>query len=164
MTIETDRIEKRVLLRAEHGRVWRALTDYQEFGSWFGMKLDTPFTPGADVRGTTVPTTVDAAVAARQKEFEGVAVAFAIERIDPERFFSFRWHPYAIEPGVDYSKEPTTLVAFELEDVPGGVSLTVTESGFDRIPLARRAKAFSANEQGWSLVVTLVEKYIVRSS
>jgi uncharacterized protein YndB with AHSA1/START domain len=80
--------------------------------------------------------------------------------LEPERLFSFQWHPYAIERGVDYSAEPTTLIVFQLEDVPDGVMLTVTESGFDRIPLARRAKAFQANEQGWGMVVKLIEDYL----
>ena len=164
MSIDTDRIEKRILLRAPRSRVWRALTDAREFGSWFGMKLDGPFAPGVATRGTMVPTTVDAEVASKQKEFEGFPFEITIEEMDAERLFSFRWHPYAVERGVDYSVEPTTLVVFELEEATGGIRLTVCESGFDRIPIARRAKAFSANEQGWGMVVKLLEKYLAQAA
>jgi uncharacterized protein YndB with AHSA1/START domain len=160
--VMTDRIEKKLLLRAPRARVWRALTDAAEFGKWFGVKLDGPFAPGALVRGVIVPTTVDADVAKAQKEYEGLPFEITIDRIEPEHLFSFRWHPFAVEPGVDYSREPMTLIVFALEDVTNGVMLTVTESGFDQIPLARRAKAFTANEQGWTMVVTLIEKYLPR--
>jgi uncharacterized protein YndB with AHSA1/START domain len=158
-----DRIEKHIVLRAPRDRVWRALTDSSEFGSWFGMRLDGPFLPGAHVRGTIVPTTVDAGVAAAQKEYEGFPFEIIIEKIEPSRLFSFRWHPFATERDVDYSNEPTTLVEFVLEDASGGVMLTVAESGFERIPLARRAKAFTANEQGWTMVITLIEKYLAHA-
>lgn len=158
-----DRIEKRIVLRSPRDRVWRALTDSSEFGRWFGMKLDGPFAAGAPVRGVIVPTTVDESVAAAQKEYEGFPVEIIVEKIEPKRLFSFRWHPYAVERDVDYTAEPTTLVEFVLEDAPGGVMLTVTESGFERIPLARRAKAFTANEQGWTMVITLIKKYVAHA-
>ncbi len=158
--MSTDRIEKKVLLRAPRQRVWRALADSAEFGSWFGMKFDGPFAPGACMRGVIVPTAVNAEVAKAQKEYEGTPFELTIEQMEPERLFSFRWHPFAVDRGVDYSAEPTTLVAFELEEVTNGVMLTVTESGFDRIPLARRAKAFAANEGGWSMVVKLIEQHV----
>ena len=158
--MNTDRIEKKVLLRASRERVWRALADSTEFGTWFGMKFDGPFAPGACMRGVISPTTVDAEVANAQKEYEGMPFEITIERMELERLFSFRWHPFAVERGVDYSAEPTTLVAFELEEATGGIMLTVTESGFDRIPLARRAKAFAANEGGWGMVVKLIEQYV----
>jgi uncharacterized protein YndB with AHSA1/START domain len=158
--MSTDRIEKKVLLRAPRQRVWRALADSAEFGSWFGMKFDGPFAPGACMRGVIVPTAVDAEVAKAQKEYEGMPFELTIEQMEPERLFSFRWHPFAVDRGVDYSAEPTTLVAFELEEVTNGIMLTVTESGFDRIPLARRAKAFAANEGGWSIVVKLIEQHV----
>jgi uncharacterized protein YndB with AHSA1/START domain len=161
--MNTNRIEKKVLLRAPRDRVWRALADSTEFGSWFGMKFDGPFTPGGRVRGVIVPTTVDPVVANAQTAYEGLPVEIAIEQMEPERLFSFRWHPFAVERGVDYSVEPTTLVVFELEEAAGGVMLTVTESGFDEIPLARRAKAFTANEQGWGMVVKLIEEYVVHA-
>jgi uncharacterized protein YndB with AHSA1/START domain len=157
----TDRIEKKILLHAPRARVWRALTDPQEFGSWFGMKFEGPFKPGARVRATIVGTAMDGDIAAAQKKWEGVTFEIVIDRIEPERLFSFRWHPG--EPGVDYSKEPATLVAFTLEETRDGVLLTVTESGFDQIPLERRAKAFSQNEQGWAVVLTLIEKHLAKA-
>ena len=162
--MNTDRIEKKILLHAPRKRVWRALADSKEFGHWFGMKFDGPFTPGAGIRGVIAPTGVNAEVAKAQKEHEGLPFDITIEQMEPERLFSFRWHPFAIERGVDYSAEPTTLVVFALEEVPEGVMLTVTESGFDRIPLARRAQAFTANEQGWTMVVTLIEKHLAHAA
>jgi uncharacterized protein YndB with AHSA1/START domain len=163
-SVDTDRIEKKVLLRAPRARVWRALTDAGEFGQWFGVKFDGPFTPGALQRGVIVPTTVDAAVARAQQPYEGKPFELTVERIEPERLFAFRWHPFAVEAGVDYSREPTTLVVFTLEDAADGVMLTVTESGFDQIPLARRAMAFAANEGGWAMVVTLIEKHLAQAA
>jgi len=163
-TVTTDRIEKRVLLRAPRARVWRALTDAREFGAWFGMKFDASFTQGARVSGVIVPTTVDAEVASAQQPFEGTPFEITIDRIEPERLFAFRWHPFAVETGVDYSREPTTLIEFLLEDVPDGVMLTVRESGFDRIPLERRAKAFAANEAGWAIQMRLIEKYLAEAA
>ena len=161
--METDRIEKTILLRAPRKRVWQALSDSTEFGTWFCVKFEGPFTPGASMRGVIVPTQVNAEVANAQKPYEGLPFEITIEKMEPERIFSFRWHPFAIERGVDYSAEPTTLVMFALEEMAGGVMLTVTESGFDKIPLARRAKAFTANEQGWGMVVKLVEEFLVRT-
>ena len=161
--MSTDRIEKTIVLRAPRKRVWRALSDSKEFGTWFGVKFDGPFAPGASMRGVIVPTTVNAEVANAQKEYEGMPFEITIEQVEPERLFSFRWHPFAVERGVDYSAEPTTLVVFALEEVASGVMLTVTESGFDRIPLARRAKAFSANEGGWAIMVKVIEKYVVHA-
>ena len=158
--MSTDRIEKEILLRAPRKRVWRALADSKEFGHWFGMKFNGPFTPGAVMRGVISPSKVNAEVARVQKAHEGVAFDITIEKIEPERLFSFRWHPGAVEPGMDYSAEPTTLVEFVLEESAEGVLLTVRESGFDRIPLARRAKAFTANEGGWSIMVKVIEEYL----
>lgn len=162
--MSTDRIVKSILLRAPLKRIWSALSDATEFGTWFGMKFDSPFTPGARVRGTIVGTKVDAEVAKAQKEYEGIQFEITIDRMEPERLFSFRWHPSAVERGVDYSHEPTTLIVFTLEPVENGVMLTVTESGFDQIPLERRAKAFTANEQGWGMVVKLIEKYLAKAA
>jgi uncharacterized protein YndB with AHSA1/START domain len=158
--MNTDRIEKKVLLRAPRKRVWRALSDSKEFGSWFGMKMEGPFVPGERALGVIVPTRADSEVAKMQEKYTGVPVEMAIEQMEPERLFSFRWHPGAVEPGFDYSAEPTTLVVFELEEVADGILLTVTETGFDRIPLARRAKVFAANEQGWSLQVKMIGQYL----
>ncbi len=161
--MSTDRIEKQILLKAPLERVWRAISDSKEFGTWFGMKVDGPFTPGAVMRGVIVPTQVNAEVAAAQKQYEGKPIEITIERMEPERLISFRWHPHAVEPGIDYSSEPTTLIVFALEQTPDGVLLTVTESGFDQIPLARRAQAFQANDRGWGLVVKLVGDYLVQA-
>jgi uncharacterized protein YndB with AHSA1/START domain len=158
--MSTDRIDKKILLRAPRKRVWRALSDSTEFGQWFGMRLDGPFKPGAIIHGVIAPTTVDAAVADAQKAYEGTPVEITIDRVEPERLFSFRWHPFAIERDVDYTAEPTTFVTFALEDAAKGVLLTITESGFDRIPLERRAKAFTANEQGWEMILKLIDKYV----
>lgn len=162
--LTTDRIEKHVLLRAPRARVWRALTDAQEFGTWFGVKFDGPFTPGSLMRGVIVPTRVDAQVARAQQPYEGMPFEITVDRIEPETRFAFRWHPFAVERGVDYSHEPTTLVVFALEEVANGVMLTVTESGFDRVPLVRRAEAFTANEGGWTMVMTLVEKHLAQGT
>lgn len=160
----TDRIEKRILLRATRDRVWRALTDSREFGVWFGMRFTEPFAPGKRMTGRIAPTEVDAEVAAAQKEFEGLVFEIVVERIEPKRLFSYWWHPGAVDPKVDYSKEPMTLVEFVLDDAEGGILLTVTESGFDKIPLARRASAFSGNDAGWTQVATLIETYLDREA
>jgi uncharacterized protein YndB with AHSA1/START domain len=147
--MRTDRIEKSVVLRAPRSRVWRAITNAGEFGSWFGARLEGDFAPGARVKGRiTIPG------------YEHVVMDVTVERVEPERLFSYRWHPYAIEPGVDYSGEPTTLVEFRLEEVTGGTRLTVTESGFDRIPAARRAEAFRMNDQGWAGQLKNIERHV----
>jgi len=158
--MNTDHIEKKILLHAPQERVRRALADSTEFGTWFGMKVDGLFTAGASLRGVIAPTTVDPEVGKAQKAHEGMAFDITVEQMEPQRLFSFRWHPFAIDRNVDYSAEPTTLVVFQLEKVPDGIMLTVTESGFDKIPLDRRAKAFAANEGGWSVMVTVIEKYV----
>jgi uncharacterized protein YndB with AHSA1/START domain len=132
--MSTDRIEKRVVLRAPRSRVWRAISDAKEFGTWFRLTLDGPFVAGNTVRG-------------RHDNFK---VEMRIERIEPERYFSYRWHPYPKDPAKDYAEESMTLVEFTLEDAEGGgTALTIVESGFDRIPLARRAEAFRMNTKGW---------------
>jgi uncharacterized protein YndB with AHSA1/START domain len=166
MTVATgsDRIEKKIFLRASRGRVWRALTNAQEFGDWFGVTLDGSFTPGLLVRGVIAPTKVDPEVAAAQQPYAGMPFEITIDRMEPERLFSFRWHPFAVDQAVDYSAEPTTLIVFTLDEVDDGIMLTVTESGFDHIPLARRAQAFTANEQGWAMVVKLIEKYLAQAA
>jgi uncharacterized protein YndB with AHSA1/START domain len=134
----SDRIEKTVELKAPVSRVWRALTDHEEFGSWFGVRLERPFVPGEVSRGQmTYPG------------YEHVRWEAVVQTIEPERLFSFSWHPYAIEPGVDYSGEPPTLVEFTLTPVPGGTLLRVVESGFDKIPAKRRPDALRMNERGW---------------
>ena len=160
----TDRIEKQVLLRAPRERVWNALTDVREFEKWFGVRFDHPFAPGARMRGVLVGTTVDADVARAQRQHAAVPFEITVDRIEAERLFSFRWHPFAVDQTVDYSKEPTTLVEFVLEDAPDGVLLIVSESGFDRIPLERRSQAFTSNDEGWSIIVKLVETYLAQAA
>lgn len=156
----TDRIEKKVMLKAPRDRVWRAISDSKQFGTWFGVEFDGPFVAGQAMKGRMAPTQVDREVARMQEPYAGMAFNCTIDRIEPMRLFSFRWHPFAIDPKVDYSKEPTTLVVFELEEVAGGTQLTITESGFDNVPLARRAAAFSANEGGWAKQAELIAKYV----
>jgi uncharacterized protein YndB with AHSA1/START domain len=156
----TDKIEKKVVLRAPHERVWKAISDSKQFGTWFGVDFDGPFVAGQRITGRMTPTKVDAEVAKMQASYAGMKFDYTVDRIEPMRLFSFRWHPFAIDPKVDYSHEPTTLVVFELEEVPGGTQLTITETGFDRIPLERRAKAFAANEGGWAKQVELIGKYV----
>jgi uncharacterized protein YndB with AHSA1/START domain len=145
----TDRIEKQVILDAPPSRVWRALTEVKQFNTWFGVTLETPFAPGAEVSGQI-----------NIRGFENVTMTIWIEAMEPEHFFSFRWHPYAIEPGVDYSAEPTTLVTFTLEEAGAGTQLTIVESGFDAIPESRRAKAFSMNSGGWNGQAENIRKYL----
>jgi len=148
-TTTTDRIEKEVLLSAPRARIWRALTDSKEFGAWFRAEFTEPFRPGATIRGRTL-----------YPGYEHLTFGIVIQAIEPERLFSLRWHPYAIDPNVDYSNEPTTLVEFTLEDVDGGTLLRVTESGFDQIPLARRAEALRMNDGGWAAQMKNIEAYL----
>lgn len=145
----TDRIEKQILLRATQARVWRALTDPVEFGSWFRVKVDGEFLPGQLATGRiTYPG------------FEHLTMEMWIERMEPESLFSYRWHPAAVDASVDYSHEPTTLVEFHLEAAPGGTLLTVVESGFDRIPAARRGEALRMNTGGWAEQMVNIERHV----
>lgn len=145
----TDRIEKKVFLRARRSRVWSAITDAEEFSAWFRVKLEGAFREGATARGKIT-----------HPGYEHVTMEMQIERIEPEEYFAYRWHPYAIDPKVDYAGEPTTLVEFRLEEADGGTQLTIVESGFDRIPLARRAEAFRMNEQGWGGQARNIEQHV----
>jgi len=163
MPSEAHRIEKSILLSAPRSRVWRAIANSHEFGTWFGVALDGELAPGLELRGKIVPTKVDATVAASQKPYEGMPFHFVVDRLEPERVFSFRWHPYGVDPEADFSTENTTLVLFELTDAPTGTRLTLTESGFDALPPERRAKAFAMNDQGWTAQMTLIEKYLRES-
>jgi uncharacterized protein YndB with AHSA1/START domain len=148
-TESTDRIEKTVVLRAPRSRVWRALTSSEEFGTWFGVKLAGPFAPGARIRGTiTTPG------------YDHLTMEMQVERLDPETLFSYRWHPYAIDPQVDYSSEPTTLVEFRLQESPEGTRLTIVESGFDRLPASRRSEAFRMNDGGWTAQIGNLERHV----
>ena len=148
-TKSTDRIEKRVVFRAPRTRVWRALTDAKEFGTWFRVILEGAFTAGTPIRGRlTIPG------------YEHVMLEMVVERIDPERYFSYRWHPYAVDPAKDYSPEPMTLVEFNLEETDGGTAVTIVESGFDRIPVARQAEAFRMNDAGWDGQIKHLARYV----
>jgi uncharacterized protein YndB with AHSA1/START domain len=149
MTTATDRIEKVLILDAPRSRVWQAIADVRQFNEWFGVSLSGPFTAGAPAVGKM-----------RSPKYAHLTVTIWIESIEPERFFSFRWHPYAIQEGVDYEAEPTTLVTFTLEDAGAGTRLTIVESGFDAIPESRRAKAFSANSGGWDAQAKNIQKYL----
>lgn len=146
----TDRIEKKIVLRAPRAKVWKALADAPRFGSWFGVDLKgASFAPGVRVRGkVTYPG------------YEHLTWDVVIERMEPERLLSWRWHPAAVDPNADYSKEPTTLVVFELKDVPEGTLLTVVESGFDQIPPARRAEAWRMNDEGWTAQMKNIERHV----
>ncbi|HTT62248.1 MAG TPA: SRPBCC family protein [Bryobacteraceae bacterium] len=144
-----DRIEKRIELKAPVSRVWRALTDYREFGEWFRVKLDGPFVPGQVSRGhITYPG------------YEHLQWEAVVQAMEPERLFSFTWHPYAVDPHVDYSNEPPTLVEFRLEPIAGGTRLFLTESGFDKIPGGRRLEAFRMNDGGWTEQMKNIEKHV----
>jgi uncharacterized protein YndB with AHSA1/START domain len=146
---QTVRIEKQVVLRAPRARVWRAISDARQFGAWFGVTLDGEFAEGATIRGRiTIPG------------YQHVTMEMQIERIEPERYFAYRWHPYAVDPNVDYAPEPTTLVEFRLDESDAGTLLRIVESGFDRIPLARRAEAFRMNEGGWAGQAKNLERYV----
>lgn len=145
----TDRIEKKVLLKAPRSRVWRALTDAAEFGAWFRVKLETGFAVGERTRGRIL-----------YPGYEHLTMDVMVERMDDQRHFSFRWHPGAVDPKVDYSLEPSTLVEFLLEEQSGGTLLTVIESGFDRLPAARRDEAFRMNSEGWTEQLKNIQKHV----
>jgi len=145
----TDRIEKQILLRAPKSRVWRALTDAEEFGSWFRVKLEGRFVPGERTTGRiTYPG------------YEHVTLEVRVERMEAETLFSFRWHPSAVDPKLNYASEPTTLVEFRLEAVVGGTRLTVLESGFDQLPAGRRDEAFRMNSGGWEEQLGNIERHV----
>ncbi len=145
-----DRIEKRIELTAPPSRVWRALTDHREFGEWFRVRLDGPFVPGEVSRGhITYPG------------YEHLKWEAVVREMEPGRLFSFTWHPYAIDPNMDHSKETPTHVEFRLEKTKSGTLLSVTESGFDKIPSARRTEAFRMNDGGWTEQMRNIEHYIV---
>jgi uncharacterized protein YndB with AHSA1/START domain len=148
-----DRIEKRVTLRAPRSKVWRALTQIDEFCRWFGLeKADGEFAPGARVR--MIPADKSC----------GDEFHVFVEQMDPERLFSWRWHPGAPDPNADYYAEPTTLVVFELKEVAGGTLLTIVESGFNRISLTRRAKVLGENDGGWDEQLVSLERYVGQAS
>ncbi|OBH48445.1 SRPBCC family protein [Mycobacterium mantenii] len=154
------KIEKHVVLHAPLDRVWRAISDADEFGRWFGVRFDGPFVAGTSVTAAISPTVVDSEVAKRQETHAGVQSTWQIVAIEPQRRFAYRWHPFAVDPDVDYDREPTTLVEFTLSEQPDGVLLTITESGFEAIPEARRGPSFEANGEGWAIQTTLVRRYV----
>jgi uncharacterized protein YndB with AHSA1/START domain len=154
------KIEKQVVLHAPLERVWRAISEAEEFGRWFGVRFDGPFVAGTSVTAAIAPTAVDSEVAQRQEAHAGVQSTWQIVAVEPQRRFAYRWHPFAVDPDVDYDREPTTLVEFILAEHPDGVLLTITESGFEAIPDVRRGPAFEANGEGWAIQTTLVRKYI----
>lgn len=145
----TDRIDKSIELKAPVSRVWRALTDYKEFGTWFRVRLNAPFEPGKVAVGQiTYPG------------FEHIKFEAVVQKMEPERYFSFTWHPYAVDPEQDYSNEPPTLVEFTLEPTGTGTLLRVVESGFDKIPAKRRNEAFRMNEGGWSAQIENIARHV----
>ena len=149
LQMSTDRIEKQIDLKAPVSRVWRALTDYREFGEWFLVKLEGQFVAGQVSRGQlTFPG------------YEHLQMEVAVQKVEPERYFSYTWHPYAIDPKVDYSQETPTLVEFRLEKSAKGTLLMVTESGFDKIPSDRRLEAFRMNDNGWGQQLKNIESYV----
>ncbi len=145
----TDRIEKSIDLHAPIGRVWRALTDHREFGTWFRVRLDGPFVEGRVTQGNvTYPG------------YEHLHIWAKVEKLEPERYFAYRWHPYPIDPEKDYSEEPPTLVEFTLEPIETGTRLRVVESGFDKLPPERRLEAFRMNEEGWEGQLGNISEYL----
>jgi uncharacterized protein YndB with AHSA1/START domain len=149
MATSTDRIEKRVFLRASRARVWRALSDAGEFGNWFGLKLEGAFAPGARITGKIL-----------HPDYAHLPFVILIERMEPERLLSWRAPPHPAEPGKASATEATTEVVFTLEDAPGGTLLTVVESGFDGIPLPRRAEVYRGNEEGWTVQMENIARYV----
>ncbi len=144
----TDRIEKEIIVHAPRAKVWREITDFREFGKWFQAEMKDPFVPGALSKGRIT-----------HPGYEHLTLEVHVERMEPEHLFSWRWHPYAVDPQQDYSNEPTTLVVFELEEIPQGTRIKVTESGFDNIPLARRSEAFRMNSAGWAAQLQNIVRY-----
>jgi uncharacterized protein YndB with AHSA1/START domain len=153
LPIEQDRIEKQIEIKAPVARVWRALTDYREFSKWFRVNLEAPFVPGQTSRGQiTYPG------------YEHLKWEAVVQKMEPERLFSFTWHPYAVDLQRDYSKEPSTLVEFRLEQKGGGTLLTVTESGFSKLPADRRLEAFRMNDDGWAEQMKNIERHVEQTS
>ena len=144
-----DRIEKTIVLKAPRSRVWRAIADSQQFGAWFLVKFDAPFVAGKSLRGQIT-----------HPGYEHLTMDVHVERIEPERLFSYRWHPYAVKPEQDYAQEPTTLVEFTLTETADGTQLTIVESGFDKLSPSRRAEAYPMNDSGWAQQCTNIARYV----
>ena len=145
----SNRIEKTIELNAPVSRVWRALTDHREFGEWFQVKLDGPFVPGKVSTGHVT-----------YAGYEHIKFELVTQKIEPQRLLAFNWHPYAIDPNVDYSNEPSTLVEFRLEPKDKGTLLYLTESGFDALPKDRRFEAFRKNDEGWTEQMSNIKEYL----
>lgn len=158
----TDQIRKTTVLRAPQRKVWEALSDSGQFGYWFGARIDGQFEPGKRLKMVIEPTKVDEEAAKEQEAYRGIDFDVWVEEVLPQSRFSLRWQPYALDDGVDPEDAPSTLIEFLLEPVEGGTRLTVTESGFDSIPLEKRAKAFEGNEKGWTTQIELIRKYVER--
>jgi uncharacterized protein YndB with AHSA1/START domain len=148
-----DRIEKHIEIAAPVPRVWQALTDSRQFGEWFLVRMEGPFVPGQPIAGQIT-----------HPGYEHVRMQIVVQVIEPESRFSFTWHPYAIDPKVDYTNEPSTLIEFRLEAIAGRTLLTVTESGFDRIPAARRAEALRMNDNGWAQQMKNIQAYVTKAA
>ena len=145
----SDRIEKLIELKAPVSRVWRAITDYKEFGTWFRANLETPFIAGQTSQGKiTYPG------------YEHLVMVVSVQKVEPEHLFSFHWHPYAVDPAMDYSSEPPTLVEFRLEATATGTLLRLTESGFDSLPASRRDLALRMNDGGWTAQMKNIENHV----
>src|SRR5690606_9068556 len=138
--------------------------DAKQFGTWFGVELGGDFAAGRTLTAKIVPTKMDAEVAKSQEAYAGIEFVIVVERIEPMRLFSFRWHPYEVEPDRDPLQQPMTLVTFELEEADGGVMLTITESGFDSVPLEKRAQAITSGAQGWEIQCRLIDRYVAGES
>jgi uncharacterized protein YndB with AHSA1/START domain len=147
-----NQIEKQIEIAAPVSRVWQAVTDSRQFGEWFLVKMDGPFVAGQPASGQIT-----------HPGYEHVRMTIVVEAIEPQTLFSFTWHPYAVDPKVDYSQEESTLIEFRLEPTEGGTLLTVTESGFDKIPAARRAEAFLRNENGWAQQMKNIQAYVSKT-
>ncbi len=147
---ETDRIERSLVINAPRSRVWRALSNAEEFGAWFGARLKgKTFAPGQRVQG---PITI--------KGYEHIVFDVVVERVEPEQLLSYRWHPYAVDPKIDYEKEQRTLVTFTLKNAGDGTLLTVVETGFDSVPPARRLEAFRMNSRGWEGQMNNIQRHV----
>jgi len=159
-----NRIEKQILLNSPRSRVWKAISDSKEFGLWFGMALDGPFKAGQPIYGQIVPTIADPEVAKLQEPHRGKKADLFVDRIEPESKLCLKWHPFAIDPKVDYSHEPMTLITFLLEDkTTNQTLLTISEDGFEKIPASRRAEAIKANDGGWAHQTVLLQKYLSKN-
>jgi uncharacterized protein YndB with AHSA1/START domain len=153
MSSTTDRIERKIVLKATRARIWQALTNIEEFNSWFRVKIPgKKFVAGQKFSGQVT-----------HPGYEHIVFEVTIEKSEPEKLLAWRWHPAAIDPKVDYSSEPTTLVEFTLQDAVGGTLLTVVESGIDKIPVARRLEVFRGNSEGWDMQMQNIEKHVATS-